>query len=772
MSGRNPIDAALSATNPIDSALAAQPSSPGIKSPGFFKAPGADRRVVNSLEGAWSLTQRPARAVRAGLAGRNPIDALAHGVPSAQAAADDAAAYKALGVQTPLGRFAADVVEDPLSWLGVGLPGKLFKGRSLAGTALNAAEDHAFPAVVKGATKIAKPLNTTQIGQHITGTVSKAHDTFGVDSAAKRALALEHGHNWKEQYAGRWAERNRALSEQNELERRLNTELDSSLKGVRPQDQRQIFGALQAAYDAKSDAPLRALPRELRAAALRYRRVTDARAALQGDEAVRAFTTGRSKLPPSLQPFLPEAPRGLQKQSSFIEHYVASAPHNGEEELRQAMAALGGGTHDALSTHNPNLQARTGAPLTDPAAVLEAERRANRNTARSVSAFDAGNRLRAAGRGDSPTSQMFERTYADLGSAGNLAKTATDWDKAGIFISPSRHLGNVTSLGAIADPLATAATIGRTTLGAAKKLVRRGEKPAERFTRQAPAINAGAVVAEGGERGSPLWDMIGKAPVIGKPLHGAYQASSGALWGYENELANRIWQGKVKAGLSEPRAALETREELVDYGNRSPFAQKASAVVPFATWRTKAPLAVARLTAKNPGRVSAAQRVAPAMFGGTQQGPYGPSTTSLPFAEAVQPIEDPARYVRASLGPIGRGLGNLGWNALLRSTHGNDIKTIARDKDWFTYGSPTLNYTFQTAPLIGTALDLSGHGLFDAQNPRSTAQALFESQTGLRKAFPKKPKSRRDIIEEKLYQSGVPWWRLDPIYNAEMRRMR
>lgn len=735
--------------------------------------------AVKTLDNAWSLTQRPMRAVRAAENHRDPVSALFHGVTPADAARDDAARYKWLESTqggkplSPVGRAAADVVDDPLAWIGVTLPGKVMQGRSLAGHALAKTEEHGFPAVVKAADRVAPTLNKSQTGQKVLATVTKAHDTLGVDAAAKRDLARTYGPKWLDEYAARWGIRNRSLSDQQELQRRLDQELESAFKGVPMADRGKVFGAIQQAYEKGDDASIRALPRNLRAVALKYRRVTDARAALQGDPGVREYVGARSKLPPSLAEFQSPEPRGLQKQSSFIEHYVASAPHNGEQELRDTLSALRGGKTDDLSTFNPNLLERTGEVIRDPAKIMEAERRANRNTARSVSAFDAGQRAKATGRLDDATAKMFERTYGDQLSPAGLMKTATDFDKAGIFVTPTRHMANITSLAAMADPAATLGAIGRTAFGAGKTLIGKGESAEQRFARLKPSIAAGAATAETGAKASPFWQQIERIPVAGKALGKVYHGSSRALWDYDNELADRVMWNKVAAGMSPERAALETREELVDYQNRSPFARGASTVVPFATWRTKAPLAAARLAARNPGRVSAAARAVPAAFGGSQPGPYGEMTSALPFSEAAGLLENPAGYARGSLGVVARGLGNLGLNRINEQLFKNNPVSKAKAKDWFTYGVPTAKYALQTAPLIGTGLDISANGLFDSPDrKRSIGQAVFESQTGFHQAFPKKPKSPRVKIQEMLLQRGVPWWQVDRMTNAILRGAR
>lgn len=347
----------------------------------------------------------------------------------------------------------------------------------------------------------------------------------------------------------------------------------------------------------------------------------------------------------------------------------------------------------------------------------------------------------------------------------------SDLMTAGLFAIPFGHMANISTLGALTDPTAVAGALARGTVNNARGLGGAinnatggklgflgtgGEDAAALAARHAPAQAGGAIsshafeqtnrLTEGLDAGSNALDALasgikGKLPgaggaiaaapvqalsLIPKALSGLYKASGNVLWKFDDEVKAQRWQNLVDGGMDPQRAGLRVGGELVDYENKSPIAGAIRPIAPFATWRTKAPLAVGRNIIENPGKASAIQNQLPAVFGGDQgEDPESgkPYTSSLPPAELNTLLSDPAKYAQATVGAGPRLAGDLAGmlfsaNKRTGSAQGDDAAK-RKFRTLFTYGKEPLEYALNHIPGWEQYLQYSGNGMFGTGAPPS-----------------------------------------------------
>lgn len=310
----------------------------------------------------------------------------------------------------------------------------------------------------------------------------------------------------------------------------------------------------------------------------------------------------------------------------------------------------------------------------------------------------------------------------------------SDFMKGGLFWNPFGHGANVGALASIVDPGALSGALMRGTVDNAKNIAGKltggrigGAETAEQIaTRQAPATAGGAIGSHQTERVNPFGEMVSKLPIAGKVLGGLYDASGNTLWKFENEVRNQRFNNLVAGGMSPERAGLRVATELVDYEHPSPFAQTIAPVVPFKTWRTKAPLATMRGALENPARTQYMSSVLPGMFGGTQMDGEGQNyTSSLPQSELAGLLDGPAgagKYVMGSGGPIPK----VALDLLAAAAAGKkspDAQKKARTL--FTSGVEPGTYLANQAPLLGSALQYSSGGMFNRGETPSAMDDLL-----------------------------------------------
>lgn len=362
-----------------------------------------------------------------------------------------------------------------------------------------------------------------------------------------------------------------------------------------------------------------------------------------------------------------------------------------------------------------------------------------RTGAQAIAAHDAeGEVEKLFGKGawknvPSEAKAFFQETWDDpnANKFWRGLRSTIDVPKVGLFALPFRHMANISSLLALADPTALPGTLGYYTylmaVGSGSKKLENAARwigtksgvnteglakwisPEEAATRRAGALGQ---AGRYGVTGTPSVDRraaagwLGRVPIIGD----VYKASNHALWTFDDAAKavrfNRLMKQYRGSGMDEARAAAEAANrvgaELVDYSENSPLTEAMRYVFPFATYRTKFPVAVAASLMKHPERTLAYGRAAPELVGDYQQAPLGPpdqynpqgrpmaGKSYLPLAEAMRGMANPMEYVRSSLGYPEQIAGSLTFGKAMERLTG---KTDPRLAYGLTYGKdPDIKY--------------------------------------------------------------------------------
>jgi hypothetical protein len=313
----------------------------------------------------------------------------------------------------------------------------------------------------------------------------------------------------------------------------------------------------------------------------------------------------------------------------------------------------------------------------------------------------------------------------------DAAGKASDFFTAGLFMSPFGHMANISGLGALADPAAVAKAIGKGTVDNAKRLVGKGETEEAFQSRMGPAKIGGAVGQHPEARDSigfkAAEDFLsskggaaGKAlSLVPKALGGLYRASAHTLWRFDDEVKAQRWDHLVDGGMDPFVAGTRVGGELVDYENKSPVGRMLkTTIAPFATWRTKMPLAMGRNIVENPGRAAFMSSLAPAAMGGKQgTDPANngkPFSSSLPGSELNEILDYPkgtAKYGMGFAGVVPR----LGLDAI-GAVEGIGDPNKRRQKQLRTqgtYGKEPFEYLINELPVANLVLQNTKYGMFN-----------------------------------------------------------
>ena len=323
----------------------------------------------------------------------------------------------------------------------------------------------------------------------------------------------------------------------------------------------------------------------------------------------------------------------------------------------------------------------------------------------------------------------FTEDPEQLGHLGKAARVMSrnpallsDWMRGSLFMSPTQHPLRIASLlGFHAPERLPAAALnlirahgGLPTLGATPERLAQVFGDAER---------AGAVGLRGSaSAGTGTFEHFLNWTRVGRPAAMWYRGVNNFIWrGADPAMKKALFDKYVAEGMDRRIAAHEVQKDMVNYERSSPAIRAAAVVSWFPTWRTLMPVAVARAIAKNPGMLSAAARVMPALIGGTQEG--NSLTGGLPFklgtsapAEAAQIFSGNIPgwdYLRGSLNPAARvGLATTGLAPAGRP-----------GRYWTNYQQPG-QYLLGEMP----GMNLSGYGYGQGlpQDERMRQQLLFE----------------------------------------------
>lgn len=392
--------------------------------------------------------------------------------------------------------------------------------------------------------------------------------------------------------------------------------------------------------------------------------------------------------------------------------------------------------------------------VNDPELYMNALEKRIRSAFDTMAAQDVRHAVKQiVGRKDAPaiiaqlTQTLPARPTSKIVNAG---KAFTDLSKASLFFNPTRHGANISSLALLKDPKALVQGLANT-----PRLMRMG--PAERVKELLPAAQAGAI-------GRNI-EAVNKAPLIGglRPVQRAYAGSQNALWSFDTAVKKAAFDNLVKRGMSPATAAREVGSGLIDYGERSPFADYLSnrGIAPFATYRTKMPFAVLRSTAQAPGRASALTRALPFLGGAQVNAKNGRGDKAyLPSAEVARALNGQGEhaafqglgdYAKSSLSPFTRALLDPAFNYVINGATPNDPYDRSRFQNQATYGQRPDVYLAQQSP-YASYLQLFKNGI------KGFPEQLLRQSTGFYSSKVPSPPSKTSMYEDLL--PGMPPWEI------------
>ncbi len=262
--------------------------------------------------------------------------------------------------------------------------------------------------------------------------------------------------------------------------------------------------------------------------------------------------------------------------------------------------------------------------------------------------------------------------------AARGVKAIADAPKYGFFGVPFRHMANIATMGALADPRATALATGRFALAHPEATGAVAGGVGGYAEDGLPGAAIGAAAGALGGRGIKMTGLSKQAaesqeravqsatkggaidfnpdeqipgPIRNLPgISQLYGASNRFLWGYDEAVKAARYDSLVKRGVAPHAAAQRVSEDLMNYGDKSVLTKGLSYAAPFAGYRSKLPGVIARAVARNPERPLMANRMAPALAGEDQPADDGGMVRSyLPLAEILRATQHPAEYARATL---------------------------------------------------------------------------------------------------------------------------
>jgi hypothetical protein len=714
---------------------------------------------------------------------------------AATAAKIDAALKRFPGGDNPTIRGAYHLGMNPLNLLDLPL-GAAAKGRSAAQLATDALEGHGFAAAVKGSDKLAGLIQKAPGGKNVTDAVAKAHDLLGVHSAAKRELARLSGAKWLDRYADYRAQLMRfgGQSPEESLEADLRKHLmevppdqraayeraltrggeglpfasQISPKGkTAPPPSVETGDPSQIGFGLDAPKPSAAPPRVVAAPRPKPKTIPEVMDVPPHGPATintNAFAIPASK-PGRFAPQVGFGPKPKPKMTpaqakafyadAAAKKAAATQPKFVTNPNRPDNSTLGlgeTGEQGSLFSKPPETVApTTKKPLLGETGPLQTLR------AHSATA-DVAKRLGGLSDEDRKIFGLMKDQYTPTGAKGSIldyASLPSDLITGGMFVQPLGHMANISGLGAMTDPLAVAKALGTGTKDNANKLlgaitrgkVGGGETEEAIAARHAGAQRGGAISTHKTERENPLdsglsgaSSVASKVPVVGKALslvpkavQGLYRASGDVLWKFDDEVKANRFQNLVDGGMEPNRAGLRVGGELVDYENKSPAARALRPIAPFSTWRTKAPLAVARNAVENPGKTSALSNIFPAAMGGSQgqDADSGkPYISSLPGAEfngATSGLKGAGKYALGTEGTVPKiGMDTVGWLESLGLPNTPRGRAEAKKlRTQATYGKEAPEFLANELPILSQALQYGSGGMFNKGQAPSTINDLL-----------------------------------------------
>ena len=225
-------------------------------------------------------------------------------------------------------------------------------------------------------------------------------------------------------------------------------------------------------------------------------------------------------------------------------------------------------------------------------------------------------------------------------------RTVVTAPKAAVVGTGPRHIANIANL-ALNQPGGIQAS-ARALPTFAKLMA----KPGDRNAILKSGINLGAIEPNP-ERSTAVIDLLKKLPGPLSLPGKAMEASNRATWSFDDAMAQALAEQNVKRGMKGYQAGRAARRGLVDYENLSPFAEKAKNVMPFASFNTSLPKAVASGVLSDPMRAAFLSRLTGGAMYGSDYNANGTNFRSyLPTGEIgrlANSTREPFKYARKSL---------------------------------------------------------------------------------------------------------------------------
>jgi hypothetical protein len=444
------------------------------------------------------------------------------------------------------------------------------------------------------------------------------------------------------------------------------------------------------------------------------------------------------ELPEELREFQSPTDQGIMGSDNIRRDYL-TAPHPDETSTGRKA-----GSFNLLHPHAPNLIQRDEFKIDgdeDPNKYYDAFSRMLDNAATQGTAGRMRDELGVArsfnAPRDEPLSQLFERTSRATGDQRSNPEILADaWrnviniPKNAVTVLGGKHaFFNVPDLARNAEGS-----------GAAIQALMKGAKyatmsPEERYEALRDA-HEGGVIAPFDERGNPIVDLLSKTPrgvraaggsVVGgyngyqedakhdpnasplerleSTLAGAGVGAAGGLaapnmargmnrltWAIDDAAKQAVYQRKIARGMDPDEAAAETLRQMIDYRHKSAFTKAASNVLPFASFRTKLPTAIASGGAKVPLRLLTADRATQGLSSQGKVDVDGHQVSVKPPTADVLGIGDDGgmEYARASMSDPLRAILSFAGGYEKHYDPDTRTTTLRFKPRYTTYGQPLL----------------------------------------------------------------------------------
>lgn len=763
--------------------LQAQGAQPATPPPGpvMPPTPPLGQKLDTAAGGALDLMQRPGMAgmaLASGRGGKAAWNAFVHSEPATAYQSDTARAtmhlmgatpqeYEAMpGWRRAANEFAMQMIVDPTTYAGgTGLERRLVEGLGV----------RALPALMSVGPALARkyPQIAPQI-QKAVQFLTHVHDATtpgGKDwAAAARVQAEKHG-----SAGARTMERVTGAAMAQKATREafpavMEQLTKGALRGLKPSEAELVYKAVHL-------GKIERLPPKLRTAATMLQRVDRSIPWVMGNQDLRDHLIKLGYVPfKELAPFDHRAPRNLMSMNEFRENHVPLANEIlTDEQKAAAEASLRkriGGRKGVVDVRNKFLTPRKDFKNVafDDQLQRDTFLKSFHAAGDTIASSDLRNDLRgffphkapkidpqtslfpewmsaaereAADRQMPNVPQEIQKLFTEKAGqeptpVGEILRSllgAGAYGKASLFYNPLPHQRNIATLLAAANPLAFP--------GAIADYVKSGfglAKPSTEARVFSKAMRAGATTGphlEETSLGKQLKNLgttiSTKAPLkgagVGAVLGGLgniYNTSGRMLWGWDKAAKSALFRRELSYyGGDAQRAAAAVQRKLVNYSMPSDLQRSLRNVMPFATWATGMPLALAESALTHPENTLALMRATSGRIGGApftepQRGPLpaGEYQRTTPISKANQLTIDPMGYLINELGATPRfGLGMAAERLVGRPQ--SMVKVGP-----FKFPQAVIEDALSRTPIMSEALEFGGASPYGDTGQQSMWQAI------------------------------------------------